>query len=267
MKTLLLATILILCSCQTVKPAAISRQKTTPISHITGTIVLDPGHGGEDGGAVSRGGLKEKDLTLDIALKIKRIIAMTLPNVKVILTRQHDVYVGLENRVAIANKNRADLFISIHINSNGDAKSSGFEIYSLDVASNRHSERLAQRENQSFTEKSHTKFILADLRAHSNRQKSDQLAKLVASGINNQVRKVLPSKSIKDRGYNQAIFHVLFVNMPSVLAEMFFISNPAEERLLKSSKFRELCARGIVVGVKNYLETHMTRSKDVRARR
>ncbi len=260
---LLLASLIF--GCETSKRAIKKTRAPRFISTVAGTLVIDAGHGGEDSGAVSRRGLKEKDVTLDLARRVKKLVNQFMPNVNVVLTRENDRYVGLEERVRIANNASGDLFLSIHINSNQNSQSAGFEVYSLDVASDRHAERLAARENQSFKEKSKTKFILADLRAHANREKSDDLAKLIASSLEAQVKKIVPKESIRNRGYNQAIFHVLFVNMPAVLAEAFFISNPKEEALLLKPHFREMCARGMVLGINKYLAKHQARISHERA--
>ena len=177
------------------------------------------------------------------------------PNIKVILTRKDDTYVSLEERIRIAHSNKAQIFLSIHVNSSEVASSSGFEVYSLDVANNKHSEKLALRENKSFDkEKNKVKFILADLRANANRKESDKLANDLLYGIHRQIKKSPSKLNAKDRGYNQALFHVLFVKMPAVLAEMFFISNPQEEKLLKKTSFRIACAKGLSLGIINYLK-------------
>lgn len=225
-------------------------------------MVIDPGHGGEDSGAVGARGLLEKDVTLDIGLRLKRLFSGVMPNVEVVLTRHSDRFVGLEERVAIANKKTADVFVSLHINSSESKDASGFEIYSLDVASDRHSERLAARENKVPGQKNKgVNFILADLRAFSNRDDSDKLASLVSRGLNSQLTKKIPSSHLNNRGYNQAIFHVLFVKMPAVLTELFFISNPKEERMLSTKETRELIARGILLGVKKFLESKVMRAE------
>ncbi|HXW60712.1 MAG TPA: N-acetylmuramoyl-L-alanine amidase, partial [Myxococcota bacterium] len=223
-------------------------------SMVKATIVIDAGHGGDDGGAVGDMGLKEKDLTLDIALRVKRLIARVMPNVRVVLTREHDNFVGLERRISIAHEMRGDVFLSIHINSSDNKDASGFEVYSLDVASERHQDRLAVREHKEPGTKGDVNYILADLRANDNRAESDRLAASISQGLSAQLSKKVSKNSINDRGYNQAIFQVLFVKMPAVLTELFFISNPKEERMLKNEAIRELCARGLVNGLNNYLK-------------
>lgn len=221
---------------------------------VKATVIIDPGHGGDDSGAVGSKGLKEKDLTLDIALRVKRLMARVMPNVRVVLTREHDSYVGLERRISIAHEMRGDVFLSIHINSSENKEAGGFEVYSLDVASDRHQDRLAARENKANDQKGEVNYILADLRANGNRAESDILAGHVSQSLSSQLAKKVSRSRINDRGYSQAIFQVLFVKMPAVLAELFFISNPKEERMLKNEGVRELCARGLVAGLHKYLK-------------
>lgn len=254
------------CTTKVIKPPSkISQPVST--SPTRATIVIDPGHGGTDSGAIGFTGLKEKDLTLDIALRIKRLLNQVMPNVRVILTRSSDKAVGLEERIQIANKNKGDLFISVHINSSDRKEAHGFEVYSLDVASDRHAERLAARENNSLARLDKgVKFILADLRANDNRQESDHLANFISRGLSAQLSKKVEPALIKDRGYNQAIFQVLFVKMPAVLTELFFISNRDQEILLKKPEIREYCARGIVAGAKKYLDDRVLRAQNVAKR-
>jgi len=219
------------------------------------SIVIDPGHGGKDFGAVGPSGLSEKKVTLDIAKRMRRLIKSAMPYVRVTLTRERDTYVSLNQRVKIAEINKADVFISIHINSSTNIEAKGFEIYSLDVASGSYASRLAAQENKSFNadEDRGVKLILADLRAVSNRTESDMLASFITRGFISQIKKGMPAISISDRGLQQALFNVLFVRSPAVLTELFFISNPEEERMLLSAKVRELCARGLFLGIAKYL--------------
>jgi N-acetylmuramoyl-L-alanine amidase len=229
-----------------------------------GCVVIDPGHGGNDAGAISKRGLLEKNLTLDIAYRLRRLILRHLPQVEVILTRKKDEYVSLEDRIAVANRRPCQLFLSLHINSSETKEASGFEFYSLDVASDRHAERLAARENKDLSKTSGVNFILADLRAFSNRKDSDRLGQALAFGLNGQLKKL--NSNISNRGYNQAIFRVLFVKMPAILAELFFISNPQEERMLSEKSAREIIAQGLFVGVRNFLANNSMRTDHAQRR-
>lgn len=241
--------IIFLCACASRIPNRVPRAMR---SSIKGTVVIDAGHGGEDSGAVSSKGIKEKDLTLDIALKVKQLMSQVMPKVRVVLTRDRDVFVSLEQRISIAHEAKGDLFVSIHINSSEKKDASGFEIYSLDVASDRHAERLAARENGKSTERE-VRFILEDLRANGNRRDSDRLASFISQGLANQLAKKVERSSINDRGYNQAIFQILFVKMPAVLAELLFISNDKEVTLLEKPDVRKHLAQGLIVGINKFL--------------
>ncbi len=209
-------------------------------------IVLDPGHGGNDSGALSPHGLKEKDIALDIALRARRLIKVIMPHAHIILTRESDKALSLKERITIANNAHADLFVSIHINSSDNKDVSGFEVYSLDTI--RYSEKLAAKESEGVD------FILADLRAYGHRRESDKLARHIAQNLKIQIKKHISHYDFYNRGFNQALFQVLLVNMPAVLAELFFISNAKDERLLSTAAMRECCARGIVAGLAQYLK-------------
>lgn len=228
--------------------------KKETYAHLKGTVVIDAGHGGNDTGAIGKTGLSEKKVTLDVALRIKRLIKNFAPKVKVILTREKDEYVSLKKRIEISNKAKADLFISVHVNSSTDSSAKGFEVYSLDVANDEYSAKLAKKENHSFgKEQNDAAFILADLRANSNRKESDILAFWIDKGISSQMNKLNPDALINKRGYNQGLFYVLFGKSPAVLIELFFISNKNEEKKLKEAGFREASARGISLGIFKYL--------------
>lgn len=240
---------------------SLNLKKAKAISSLRGRVIIDAGHGGEDGGAVGKRGLLEKDITLDIAKRVKTIFAVMRPSVDVVLTRTADRYVSLEERVSIANAMQGDAFISLHINSSEAKDARGFQMYSLDVASDRHAERLAAQENKTIGNKARgVEFILADLRAFSHRQESDRLASLVARGLKTVAARMSPSQEIIDRGNNQAIFHVLFVKMPAIIAELFFISNPVEEEMLSKTKSRDLIAKGIYMGVEKFLASKASES-------
>jgi N-acetylmuramoyl-L-alanine amidase len=253
-----------LISCITSPKAAGAKNN---LAKIRATVIIDAGHGGKDPGAIGAAGLKEKDVCLDIALRIKRLLNLVMPEVKVVMTRESDIYVSLEQRIQIAKKAQGDLFISVHSNSSDTKEAKGFEVYSLDTASDRHAERLAARENINIGEKqSPVKFILADLRANAHRNESDQLARHIAHSLQTQIAKKLGVDASKHRGNNQAILHVLFVPMPAVLAELLFLSNPLEEQLLKTQAMRESCARGVVAGIGKFLDQRMVRAQNATKR-
>ncbi len=219
-------------------------------------VVIDPGHGGHDPGAIGPTGLKEKDVTLRIARQLKRILEERY-NLRVYLTRKDDRYLELKERTKIANKKMADLFVSIHANASPKRSTSGVETYLLNWTNDREAMRVAARENQISLEKmkaqqSELGMILASLKRESKRDESLKLAhyiqRSIVTGLSRHYR------GIRNLGVKQALFYVLVdADMPSVLVEVGFISNPREERLLRSSRFQKKTAESIAAGIFRYL--------------
>jgi N-acetylmuramoyl-L-alanine amidase len=221
-------------------------------------VVIDAGHGGQDSGAV---GLisKEKNIVLSISLKVGTYIEQNLPNVKVIYTRKTDVFIPLIERAEIANKNSADLFVSIHANSNTNTKAFGTDTYVMGLHKTQSNLEVAQKENsvivlednykssyQGFDPNSAESYIIFSLMQNTY---LDQSLKL-ASNIQDQFRE---QAQRKDRGVKQAGFLVLWTTtMPSVLIETGFISNPDEEKFLNSEQGQEYIAASIYRAIKNY---------------
>lgn len=224
------------------------------------TIVLDPGHGGHDPGAVGRKGLYEKDVVLDIALKLKKILSKK-KNIKVFLTRGKDVFIPLVERTAFANSKHADLFVSIHANANPDRKARGIETYLLNWTDEEEAIRVAARENQISIKsmkahmnkyKNEVDMILADLERGYKREESLKLANYVQKSVITTLDERY--SNIQDRGVKSALFFVLFgAKMSSVLVETSFISNPIEERLLKKNNYREHIAEALAKGIDTYM--------------
>lgn len=218
-----------------------------------GRIVIDPGHGGHDTGTVGPSGLIEKDLVLDIAVKLKKLIEDRLES-EVILTRDDDTFIPLEERTAIANQSGADLFLSIHANSSRNHKVSGVETFFLNFASSADAAEIAARENSSSQK---TVFELQDLvQKITLREKVDEsreFAHIVQKAMATQLHKA--RSQTRDRGVKQAPFIVLIgANMPSILSEISFVSNPADEKLLKSSNYRQKVAEALCQGIEAYAE-------------
>lgn len=216
-------------------------------------IVVDPGHGGHDPGAIGYGGMKEKDVVLDVGKKLRRIFTEEL-GLEVIMTRDTDIFIPLEERTAIANTAGADLFVSLHCNASRNKKAGGIETYSLNFASDEESMMLAARENATTTKNiSDLQAILNDLMLNSKVNESSKLARLVQGSLldilfDNGDRP-------KDRGVKQAPFYVLVgAQMPSVLVEMSFITNKEEARKLSDEKFQRTVAESIADGVRKYSE-------------
>ena len=216
-------------------------------------IVLDPGHGGKDKGAIGPNGVYEKDIVLAIARKLKTAIERNT-GCEVILTRTDDRFLSLEERTAIANAKKADLFVSIHTNAHEDRSLYGTETYFLNLSKDEESARVAALENATSTRKiSDLEAILHDLMLNTKISESSRLAKEVQCNIINKLQKNY--NGLRDLGVKQAPFYVLLgAEMPSVLIETAFISNKREERLLKSREFQENLAGGIAAGISSYIQ-------------
>lgn len=217
-------------------------------------IVLDPGHGGKDPGAVSKDGtLTEKEVTLRIARKLKRLLEKELPNTTVKLTRDDDTFLSLKERTTIANAANADLFVSIHCNGSEYSSASGIETFFLSQASSRGAMRAAARENGiSLSKMDHLEATLIDLMMTSKRTESEKLAEIIhESLVNTGKRKTVKTR---DRGVKQAPFYVLMgAAMPSILVECAFISNMSEKNNLKNEHHIDSIAEKLTAGAKKYL--------------
>ncbi|NQU64928.1 MAG: N-acetylmuramoyl-L-alanine amidase [SAR324 cluster bacterium] len=212
-------------------------------------VILDPGHGGKDPGA-SAFGLDEKDVTLSIALLLKKIIRHNHPQIEVLMTRTSDEYVKLEARTAFANKNRGDLFIRIHVNASPRPRIHGAETYYLNLTSDNDALELAAKENQtSIKSISDLQGILNDLLTNSKIQESSDLANYVQQSIIETTTQ--SSHKMRDLGVKKAPFIVLLgAQMPSILVETGFLSNEDENAVLRREKYRQILAEGIYQGIK-----------------
>ncbi len=218
------------------------------------TIVIDPGHGGKDPGAKGKHGLMEKDIVLDVGLRLRRLIEDRLGG-KVIMTRETDIFIPLEERTAIANSKGADLFVSIHANSSRREGASGVETYLLGRATDKDAMDTALREN-SVTERTSLndlQLILTDLLTTAKKEESLRLAHYVQGNI---IERLEPRYKTNNLGVKQAPFYVLVnAKMPSILAEISFISNHEEERLLGEGKYRQEIAEAIFEGIRRYIQS------------
>jgi N-acetylmuramoyl-L-alanine amidase len=234
--------------------------KKPEITTIKRRIVIDPGHGGHDPGAVGPRKLYEKNVVLDIAMKLKKILAENPLN-DVFLTRETDIFIPLEERTAIANKKNADLFVSIHANASPRRAARGIETYLLNWTNDEEALRVAARENAISLKKMRemnrqmdtVNVITDDLLRQNKRDESVKLAnyiqKSMVSTLNNDSKKY-----VVDLGVKQALFYVLFgARMPSVLVEVSFISNPEEEKLLSKDSYRMQIAKAIAAGLDTYV--------------
>src|SRR5262252_4870903 len=238
-----------------------SREQLTPLK----TIVLDAGHGGHDSGATGPTGLMEKDLVLDVTRRVAKLVAEQM-GLKVRLTRDNDYFVTLRDRTSIANRERADLFVSIHANAHRETATDGVETYFLSSeATDGAARQVAALENgvvqleqppgRGSGQVDIVKAILWDLAQSEFQAESSRLAEVVHDSMTQSLR-------ISNRGVKQAGFYVLGgAAMPAILLEIGFVTNPREERKLKDTKYRDEIARAIFAGLAEY-----KRNWDQRAR-
>jgi N-acetylmuramoyl-L-alanine amidase len=220
-----------------------------------GRIVIDAGHGGHDTGTIGPTGLMEKDLCLDVALRLGKIIQQRLPGADVVFTRADDTFIPLEERTSIANQAKADLFISIHANSSRDHAARGIETYYLNLKGSAEAMEVAARENATAQEGVHDLQDLVKKIARTEKiDESKEFAEDIQDSLSKRVQKA--GKSVRDRGVRKAPFVVLIgADMPSILTEISFLSNPADEQLLKKPEQRQKVAEGLYQGVASYLES------------
>ncbi len=215
-------------------------------------IVVDPGHGGHDPGAMNPDGTKEKDVVLEMGLKLAKKIREEL-GIDVVMTRSRDIFIPLEERTAIANKVNADLFISIHANSSLSKSAAGIETYYLNLAKTEKAARVAARENNTSLDKVNLlQAILFDLMANYKLNDSARLADDVQKDLFRKIEKQY--KGTKNLGVKQGPFYVLVgATMPSVLVETAFISNATEVERLRNSEYQDATVSGIVDGIREYI--------------
>ncbi|HCX88973.1 MAG: N-acetylmuramoyl-L-alanine amidase [Deltaproteobacteria bacterium CG_4_9_14_3_um_filter_44_9] len=231
------------------KSLSLSRQLGLGI----GKIVIDPGHGGHDPGAIGPSGLREKDVVLKIARKLEGIIKEKL-GCEVVLTRKDDRFIPLEERTAIANTQKADLFVSIHANASPNKDAHGIETYFLNFSADEEAMKVAARENATSTKKmSDLRAILRDLMLNSKINESSVLAGHIQKSLTGKLK--TEYSDIRDLGVKQAPFYVLIgAEMPGILVEVSFISNKIEEERLKDNEYLERLASSILTGIRGYVD-------------
>ena len=213
-------------------------------------IVIDPGHGGYDPGAMNDG-LSEADLVLDLSLRLEKLL-LKQPGVEVVMTRRSNVFVPLEERTAIANREGADLFLSIHANASEDDRVRGIETYFLNFAPNPAAEAIAARENAASARTMRQLPDIVKAIALNNKiDESRDFASLVQASMLDRLKR--SNKSVKDLGVKQAPFMVLIgATMPSILAEISFLTNGQEAALLRGGAYRQQIAEALFNGVMRY---------------
>lgn len=216
--------------------------------------MIDPGHGGHDHGATGPSGVKEKNLTLAISKQLAAILRNTL-GADVALTRQDDRYVTLDDRNAIGNRKKADLFISIHANAAESREPHGIETYYLNTATDKASKRLADRENRAFGKEISTlQKIITTMQQNALTDDSRDMAIAVQSSMIRGLTAHYPD--VQDKHVKTALFYVLVGSKsPSILVETGFVTNPKEEKRLNSAAYQRQLAEAIATGIRHYLNT------------
>jgi N-acetylmuramoyl-L-alanine amidase len=217
-----------------------------------GKIVIDPGHGGHDTGTIGPNGLEEKDLVLDVGRRLGKLLQGRM-GADVVFTRKDDTFIPLETRTSIANQEQADLFVSIHANSSRDPDARGVETYYLNFTSSAEALDVAARENAASDKSIHelqdlVKKIALKEKIEESREFATNVQRALHTGL------AVKSPGVRDRGIKKAPFIVLIgANMPSILAEISFVSNPGDERRLKTSDYRQRIAESLYRGISKYV--------------
>jgi len=215
-----------------------------------GRIVVDAGHGGHDTGTIGPNGLEEKDLVLDVALRLGKLLEKRM-GADVVYTRDDDTFIPLETRTAIANQNQADLFISIHANSSRDSSARGIETYYLNFTTSADALEVAARENAVSDKSIHE---LQDLVKKIALKEKIEESHEFAGDVQQALYSGLATRGLRNRGVKKAPFIVLIgANMPSILAEISFVSNPGDAKRLKTSAYRQKIAESLYRGVAKYV--------------
>jgi N-acetylmuramoyl-L-alanine amidase len=219
------------------------------------TIVIDPGHGGKDSGALGQHQTEEKDITLKVGLKLRELLSRR-PGVRVLMTRDRDVFVELGERAKFANSHDADLFVSIHVNSHTSRTVKGIEIYHFGEAKDQRALEVAARENGTPLSSTGVgwEYLVADLLTTKKIESSLELAWNAKEAM---VTHMNGHYAVNDHGVKTAPFYVLrFTSMPSILAEIAYISNPDEEVLLRKPSFVKDVAQSLFNGIDSFLTTN-----------
>jgi N-acetylmuramoyl-L-alanine amidase len=238
-------------------PPALNRSGSFSLSRQLGLgisrVVIDPGHGGHDPGAKTKG-LTEADLVLDVALRLEKLLSAQ-DGFEVVLTRRVDTFVPLEERTAIANREGADLFLSIHANASTNGAARGVETYFLNLTTNRDAEMVAARENAgSSRSMNQLPDIVKAIALNNKIRESRDFAAMIQHSLASQLRKT--DSDVRNLGVKQAPFMVLLgATMPSVLAEISFITNKQDAAMLKTEKYRQSIAEALHAGVLRYQQS------------
>jgi N-acetylmuramoyl-L-alanine amidase len=218
-------------------------------------ICIDPGHGGHDPGALGPTGLAEKTVVLQVAKELRQLIRQEMPQYRVVLTRDRDVFVSLAERARMANEQQAQVFISIHANSSSHREASGIETWYLSFAASARAKKIAARENRMSEQQLSTlELILRDLHETDRINQSAILAQSTQNSLTEHM--AAHYSDVIPRGVEGAPFAVLHrTTMPSILVETAFISNPQEEARLRTTQYQRALAKGMLLGLRQFLQT------------
>jgi len=237
-------------------PAEPSAQAAlSPRAHRMPLICIDPGHGGHDPGAIGPTGLAEKTVVLQVAKELRQLIQQEMPQYRVVLTREQDVFVPLAERARMANERQAQVFISIHANSSAHREASGIETWYLSFAASARAKKIAARENKMSEQQLSTReLILRDLHETDRINQSAVWAQSTQSALVEHMAAHYPG--VMPRSVEGAPFAVLHrTTMPSILVETAFISNPQEEARLRTPQYQRALAQGMLQGLRQFLQT------------
>jgi N-acetylmuramoyl-L-alanine amidase len=228
------------------------RSLTRALGLKIGKIVIDPGHGGHDTGTIGPKGLEEKDLVLDVSRRLGKLLTTRL-GAEVVYTRSDDTFIPLETRTAIANQEGADLFVSVHANSSRDPDARGVETYYLNFTSSPDALEVAARENAVSEKTIHQlQDLVKEIALKEKIEESQEFASDVEDALHTGL--AVKNPGLRDRGVKKAPFIVLIgANMPSILAEISFVSNPGDERKLRTSDYRQRIAESLYRGIAKYV--------------
>ncbi len=236
------------------EPSKGSQSLTRALGLKVGKVVIDAGHGGHDTGSIGPSGLREKDVVLDVSQRLAKLIKSRL-GAEVLLTRDSDEFVDLNARTALANKAGADLFISVHANSFTNHAVRGVETYYLNFTTDPWALKVASRENAAASKTVHElQDLLSKIAMKEKVDESREFAQRMQGVLFNGLSTT--TKGLKDRGVRQAPLMVLIgAKMPAILAEIGFLSNPTDEKLLQSSKYRQQVAEYLFEGIESYISS------------
>jgi N-acetylmuramoyl-L-alanine amidase len=250
-KTFIVMMIIVTLLLPLMQKSVLAASPETSDKHKISRIIIDPGHGGKDPGATGPAGEKEKVITLAVSKELAA--RLHEDGFEIFLTRKDDTFIPLEERTAFANKKKADLFISVHVNANEKVSLRGVETYFLNLTTDASALKVADRENAIASKSmSDLQFIIKDLTLNARINESSRFASSIQKSIISSLSKA--GHINKDHGVKQAPFYVLMgAQMPSILIETGFITNANESKLLQKKSYQNSIIKGIISGINLYV--------------